>query len=77
MKSLYQDITIQGVPFVAYKHWSYEGNPLVYAVSSRGLMIGGFVGEIVDGKFIKRTWREDQMQYLKDRYSKEVLKVIL
>lgn len=68
----FSNITINGVEFISYKHWSYEGNVGIY------LMDGvSRVGEIINDKPVFFNLSEDELNWLKSSQDVDVVDAIL
>ena len=65
-------ITINEITFVIYKHWSYDGNIGVYLTDEVTR-----VGEWVNDKFEKIKFTQEQLIWLNETQSKEVLAIII
>lgn len=63
---------VNGVEFIAYKHWSYDGNVGIYLLDRVSK-----VGELVNDAFVKINFDEKQTKWLKETQSTDVLNIIL
>lgn len=68
----FSNITINGVEFITYKHWSYEGNLGIYLMDNVTR-----VGEIVDGKPKFNEFNEEELNWLKSTQHIDIVNAIL
>lgn len=71
MTTINDTTVINGVEFITYKHWSYDGNTGIYLKDGVTR-----VGEIINDENIFLSFDEQQKDWLNKTQSQEVLNII-